>query len=477
MATTITRTKTCKSCSGVFTAQRSDAKFCSPACRKADSVAKKAPKTPKQSKEDRFSSDRLCTVLMAQCRRAGTVEILTGIDLIAVDELTAFARGCNGWDDGNFVQTWDVCHLSPVKGLGTIGLFHHRNLYVGLSSYNKSVSTTDYSCGLSIERSELKSKWLVTKDTTSAQLEAMIRKFIPKAELERFLSSRPTKVNGVEAKRRELLKWQTELVAIDPDVTSLPEGLQQLYLLDVPKAPRDAITTTHTACRDILGIQGLSRAPTGFFKVATQEAERLVAFAHGGRKRCLLQLIELLRLFSTRRDGWSPLATFSTHTVDLIESETFEEDVMDLFHGDHRGFHYGLQDILPGITLHTFEAQRPLHDDLKALGQVAPFQMSAEFKASTEYRLGIRFVGPAKPDHLYRCESSGVTDTPAEPRWKTQLAKVIKEATKSGMDDVAEPMEFTPYPAAPALSLEEVAAEERRKAEVLASATDESPFD
>lgn len=475
MATKLTRTKTCNSCSGAFTAQRSDAKFCSPACRKADSVAKKAPKTPKPSKDERFSSDRLCTVLMAQCRRAGTVEVLgTDIDLIALDDLTAFARGCNGWDDGNFVQTWDVCHLSPVKGLGTLGLFHHKNLFVGLSSHNKTVGTTDHECGLSIERSQLQSKWLVTKDTTSAQLEAMIRKFIPKAELERFLASRPTKVNGIEAKRRELLKWQAQLVDLDPDVSSIPEPLQHLYQLNILKAPRDEITKIHTTCRDILGVQGLTRAATGFFKVVAQEAERLVTFAHGGRKRCLLQLIELLRLFSTHRDGWSPLATFDAYTADLIESETFEMDVMDLFHGDHKGFHYGLQDILPGITLHAFEAERPLHDDLKTLGQVAPFQMSDEFKASTEYRWGIRFVGPAKPDHLYRRESSGVTDTPAEPRWKTQMAKLIEKPSDAAVEVETE---IALFPAAPSMSPIEVAAEERRKAEVLASATDESPFD
>lgn len=473
MATKLTRTKTCKACSSTFTAQRVDAQFCSVACRSTKARAK----AKRQTKDERFATDRLCTVLAAQCRRAGTVEVLgkpAEIDLIALDDLTAFARSCNGWDNGTFEQTWDVCHMSPVKGLGTVGLFHPRNLYVGQSSYNKSTGTTDYDIGRNIERSELAAKWKVTPDTTPAQLEAMLRKYIPKAELERLYAHRPTKVNGIEGKRRELAKWQAELVALDPAEDTMPNELRRLLLIDTANAPRAEITEVHAACRDLLGIQRISRAATAFLTVVAQEAARLAAFASGGRKRCLLQLVELVRLFDSRRDGWSPLATFSAETIDAIESEAFEVAVMDLFHGDHSAFHYDLEDLLSGITLHAFEQGRPLHNELNAVGQVAPFEMSAAFKASADYRWGTRLEGPKLP----ATEVSQASPTPrGEPRWKTQMVAALVPK-HDPFEEVTQrlPFKFT-FRLSPASLRREIEDEERRKAELAALATDESPFD
>ena len=71
-----------------------------------------------------------------------------------------------------------MCHIHPVKGKGSIGLFHCRNLFYGGKYQNSQFGKKYLGGGLSISNKKLKSQWAVEKDTPANDVLILIEKFL-----------------------------------------------------------------------------------------------------------------------------------------------------------------------------------------------------------------------------------------------------------------------------------------------------------
>ncbi|MCU0118958.1 hypothetical protein N8H74_11900 [Pseudomonas sp. B2M1-30] len=71
-----------------------------------------------------------------------------------------------------------LCHIAPVKGDGSIGLFHYLNLFYGGTYQNRKFGRKYISGGLSIKNSELLRKWKVTSEMTNNEVLVMIERYL-----------------------------------------------------------------------------------------------------------------------------------------------------------------------------------------------------------------------------------------------------------------------------------------------------------
>lgn len=109
--------------------------------------------------------------LVRECRRAGTVQILTGHTIDSFLETMDIVRNR---PKGNVA----LCHIHPVKGKSHTGLFHCRNLFYGGKHQNRQFGKKYLGGGLSISNNKLKSKWAVEKDTPANEILILVEKFL-----------------------------------------------------------------------------------------------------------------------------------------------------------------------------------------------------------------------------------------------------------------------------------------------------------
>jgi hypothetical protein len=171
----IERNYTCPICkSDYITYRYSKTQLCSTSCRsKARSI-----KTANKRIEKLPYSDNWLWIAR-ECERAGTVEILTDVDLEQLFSVYNRRYQCYGWDSDKKKSKFHLCHISPSKGKDTIGLLHHENLFIGSSLANQVQGNKSYSnAGLSIPKSALQNKWRVTKGDGEKSVLAKIKKFL-----------------------------------------------------------------------------------------------------------------------------------------------------------------------------------------------------------------------------------------------------------------------------------------------------------
>lgn len=110
-------------------------------------------------------------LLVRACRRAGTVQILTGHTLSSFLETMELVRNRPKGEVA-------LCHIAPVKGKGSTGLFHCKNLFYGGKFQNRKFGKKYLGGGLSISHGKLKSKWAVDKDSPANDVLVLIEKFL-----------------------------------------------------------------------------------------------------------------------------------------------------------------------------------------------------------------------------------------------------------------------------------------------------------
>lgn len=136
-------------------------KYCSDKCRV---VAYKKQISKNKRIEQRRANmlqNEEVLLLVRLCRRAGTIQIVKGHDPVSLTITMAFVRNRPKFDV-------NLCHISPVKGNGCIGLFHYKNLFWGGSYQNKKFGNKSFGKGLSIQNDELLDAWRVSeKDSTN----------------------------------------------------------------------------------------------------------------------------------------------------------------------------------------------------------------------------------------------------------------------------------------------------------------------
>ena len=201
---TIKRQKVCNLCNSQFTTSQIKAKYC-PECR---------PKAKKKSQTDRrlnLAQRRVISLPQAdewlwiarECRKAGTVEILKGVDIVALFALRKIRYQTYGWDAETNKSKFHLCHISPVKGMESVGLLHHLNLFIGNSLPNQKFSNKSHKDrGLCIPKSELKTKWRITAGASDRQVLDKVTNYLGTALID-YAKDHPVR----KSQRFSLAKW------------------------------------------------------------------------------------------------------------------------------------------------------------------------------------------------------------------------------------------------------------------------------
>lgn len=173
----IQRERTCFHCNKQFTTTQYNAKYCSTSCKSKTETVRKA--TTAEKRIARIHTSDAWRWIARECRRAGTVEVLQGVDLVELFSLYNRRYKCYGYDSKKKISKFHLCHIHPVKGADSIGLLHHANLFIGTSLANQKFTNKHYAnAGLSIKRSSLKKKWLVADKTTETQIFTKIKSYL-----------------------------------------------------------------------------------------------------------------------------------------------------------------------------------------------------------------------------------------------------------------------------------------------------------
>ncbi|MDR6581637.1 hypothetical protein [Pseudomonas extremaustralis] len=223
----INRVKACKACNAEFNTSQFNAKYCPP-CR---------PKARQQSQKDKrqaLAEKRVLKLsqsdewlwIARECRRAGTVECLQGVDIIRLLAVYKARFKTYGYNSETKKSQYHLCHISPVTEKDTVGLLHHLNLFIGGSFHNQVHGNKSYpDRGLCIPKKQLKSKWKVTERTSDRVVLDKVTEYLGQVLIE-YAEENP--VN--KSQRYHLAKW---VFQNDPDNTLPLSKLERMSMYDL----------------------------------------------------------------------------------------------------------------------------------------------------------------------------------------------------------------------------------------------------
>lgn len=157
--------------------------FCEKKCKKKYHLKIAALEAKVKKKRARLTQNKEIVYLLHQCKNAGTVQILYGHLLESFLETMALVRN-------RPKAKVHLCHIAPVKGRDTIGLFHCKNFFYGGAYQNSSFKNGYISGGLSINKKHLLKKWSVTDDMTNNDILILIEEYMPSI-IQRYLEIVP----------------------------------------------------------------------------------------------------------------------------------------------------------------------------------------------------------------------------------------------------------------------------------------------
>ena len=145
--------------------------YCTSKCRKNAHRKKTAANTRIEKKRANLTQNDEVVYLLKQCRRSKTVQILHGHDLNTFLETMELVRNRPN-------ANVRLCHIAPVKGEKTVGLFHCKNLFYGGAYQNRKFGNRYFSGGMSIKTTELLAKWSVHNEMTNNEILILIEKYL-----------------------------------------------------------------------------------------------------------------------------------------------------------------------------------------------------------------------------------------------------------------------------------------------------------
>lgn len=315
------RIYTCSVCNSEYTTARySTKRFCSDKCRKSSSRLKTASK-----RIDKLPVSEEWLWVASEAKRAGTVEILQGHTPATLEQLFAlrnYRYKCYGWDSEKKVSKFHLCHIQPANGTDTIGLLHPHNLFVGTSLPNQIHGTKSYlGVGLSVHRSDLKSKWLVKKEDSDKAVLEKVTRFLGKVLIE-YAKANPIRMS----QRLSLARW------VHKNIPDCPYQLQELERKGIQEL-RDI-----RAVFEEKELYQLDLTAKRSFLVYADECKRLSEqLPDGKHKDDLAWMIPVLRVTSAfmsleREEGFSSVLSVPFRVKwtplklrDGVESSTFRD--------------------------------------------------------------------------------------------------------------------------------------------------------
>lgn len=177
-------------------------KYCSTNCRKIASREKLSTEARIKKGKSLLVQVPHIDYLIKECRRAGTVQILSNHNL---ESFTTTMDLIKNRPKGDI----EICHIAPAKGRNSIGLLHYKNLFYGGSYQNRSFGNNYLSGGLKIKRSHLFEKWAVYEEMNNNTILKKVELFLGD-----FVESY-IKINHLrKSKKRRTIE---EVLKIDPE--------------------------------------------------------------------------------------------------------------------------------------------------------------------------------------------------------------------------------------------------------------------
>jgi len=191
---------TCRHCEISFLPVRSGHFYCSDTCRKlAHKAKKRKANNIKASRKiaqklRKLGSSSYGRYLIAELKRAGTVQVLTGHTHSSLEALVELRKQCTGnagYQGGKAEWTYELSHIKPLAGEDEIGLLHPDNLVIATKKFNRTLRNTPPKIegrGVALHRSELVKKWEINQSLSGKQVLKLARRFIG-AEFDLWLKS------------------------------------------------------------------------------------------------------------------------------------------------------------------------------------------------------------------------------------------------------------------------------------------------
>lgn len=223
----IKRVKICTICNNEFTTSYQRTLYCKP-CRPTANKNKKTDRrlTVAQSRIQRISTSDEWLWIARECKRAGTVEILQGVDLVALFAVYKARFKTFGWNSETKTSKFHLCHIQPAKGIDNVGLLHHLNLFIGGSFHNQTQGNKSHQGrGLCIPKNKLKSKWKVISATSDRVVLDKVTEFLGQVLID---YTKEIPVN--KSQRFNLAKW---VFQNDPDNTLPLSELERMSMSDL----------------------------------------------------------------------------------------------------------------------------------------------------------------------------------------------------------------------------------------------------
>lgn len=213
-------TKPCKECKTPIlnnSKQWKNKKYCSTNCRKI--ASRKKLSTEARIKKGKSLLVQLPHIiyLVKECRRAGTVQILSNHNLESFTKTMDFIKNKPKVDI-------DICHIAPAQGKNSIGLLHYKNLFYGGAYQNRSFGNNYLSGGLKIKRSHLFEKWAVYEEMDNNTILKKVEIFLGD-----FVASYIDIEDLRKSKKRRPIE---EILKIDPEINMATLRWQKKEYLD-----------------------------------------------------------------------------------------------------------------------------------------------------------------------------------------------------------------------------------------------------
>lgn len=176
----VKRVRQCVTCNTEFTTSQFNAKYC-PDCRTASysKFQKDKRLTLAEKRVLKLSQSDEWLWVAQECKRAGTVECLQGVDIVELFAVRKSRYKTGGYNAETKKSQFHLCHISPAVGEGTVGLLHHLNLFIGSAFHNQTHGNRTYQDrGLCIPKKQLKAKWKVTEKTSNGVVLGKVTEFL-----------------------------------------------------------------------------------------------------------------------------------------------------------------------------------------------------------------------------------------------------------------------------------------------------------
>jgi hypothetical protein len=223
----INRVKLCVTCKAEFNTSHIRAKYC-PNCRTTSytKVKKDRRQTVAENRVLKLALSDEWRWVAKECKRAGTVECLQGVDLVELFAVRNAKYKTYGYNSETKKSQYHLCHISPANGKDTVGLLHHLNLFIGTAFHNQAHSNNSYKDkGLCIPKKKLKSKWKVTVKTIDRVVLDKVTEYLGQVLID-YAKEHPVNIS----RRYSLAKW---VFQNDPDNKLSLSKLEAMSMFDL----------------------------------------------------------------------------------------------------------------------------------------------------------------------------------------------------------------------------------------------------